>query len=244
MQAKTLKSFPENSENKEKFVKNMFDNIAERYDFLNHLLSFRMDIRWRKKVIRLLKKRQPQSVLDLATGTADLAIMAAEEIKNSKVTGLDISINMIEKGRMKVKKKNLENRVELIEGNGQDIPFESDSYDAIMIAFGIRNYAQPLKGLKEMYRTLKPGGMLTVLEFSIPRHFPFKQIYMLYFRYFLPVTGRFISGNEKAYSYLPESVTAFPQGKEFISLMEKAGFKQHSHRSLAGGIASIYTSLK
>lgn len=245
MQAEPVKPFPQlGSETKEQQVEQMFDEIAGKYDLLNHLLSCRLDIAWRRKVIKTLKTKKPARILDLATGTADLAIMAAKNIKNAHITGVDISDKMLARGREKIKRARLEGRITLINGNGESLPFSSDSFDAVTIAFGIRNYQHPARGLREMHRVLRPGGMAVLLEFSMPQRFPLKQAYRFYFRQILPLIGKAISGKRYAYSYLPESVGAFPQGAAFMDKMRESGLNACPARPVSGGIATIYTAEK
>lgn len=224
-------------------VKAMFDNIAGRYDFLNHFLSMGIDRSWRKKLIRMMGKDQPQQILDLATGTADLAI-AAMKLNPAKVTGTDISEEMLAVGREKVKKLGLENKIILLKADSENLPFEESTFDAAMVAYGVRNYEDLPQGLKEMYRVLKPGSKAFILEFSRPVVFPVKQLFAFYFKFILPLIGRMVSKNNSAYTYLPESVKVFPQGEEFVSYMQQAGFSNVSYQSLSLGITMLYTGIK
>lgn len=222
----------------------MFDTIAGRYDFLNHFLSLGIDRRWRKKAIRIIgaHKKNPE-ILDVATGTGDLAI-SAMRIDPVKIKGIDISLKMLEIGEQKIRKLGLSDVIELLPGDSQSIPFPAGSFDVAMVAFGVRNFSDPLKGLGEMHRILRSGGLILVLEFSKPRRFPVRDIYNFYFRRILPLVGRLVSGDKKAYTYLPESVGRFPDNQEFIDLLGKAGFTGTSQVKLTGGIASIYTGFK
>lgn len=221
----------------------MFDNISHRYDFLNHFLSMGIDKLWRKKVVKMIRKQGPEKILDIATGTADLAIaMASSGAK--KIQGIDISEGMLSIGRKKIEDKNLQNLITLQWGDSEDIPFPDAQFDAVTVAFGVRNFEHPLKGLQEINRVLKPGGMIYVLEFSQPQKFPIRQLYFFYFRHILPVWGKMVSKDPAAYTYLPESVKAFPYGQAFLQLLAEAGFKQTSDRPLSFGIASIYTGIK
>jgi demethylmenaquinone methyltransferase/2-methoxy-6-polyprenyl-1,4-benzoquinol methylase len=231
-------------ENKKQKVGSMFDNIAFRYDFLNHFLSFGIDRCWRKKAISIVQEthKNPE-ILDVATGTADLAI-AALKLNPVKIIGIDISSKMLEIGREKIRKKGHTEKIELIIGDSEDIPFEEDSFDVAMVAFGVRNFADPFKGLSEMKRVLKDGGLVMVLEFSKPSGFPFRQIYSFYFIHVLPLIGRFFSKNRNAYTYLPESVMQFPDNEQFILLLQSAGFEGIMQKRLTGGVASIYTGFK
>lgn len=229
---------------KKKAIESMFDSIAWRYDFLNHFLSFGVDRLWRRRAIRLIgKTHKPEFILDVATGTADLAISALK-LNPEKITGIDISESMLEIGREKILKKGLSQRIQLLRGDSEKIEFNNDSFDVAMVAFGVRNFADPLSGLKEMRRVIKPGGMVMVLEFSKPSHFPFRQIYNFYFLNILPFFGRFFSKDKNAYRYLPESVMRFPDNEEFLRLLAEAGFIDSKQIKLSGGIASIYTGIK
>ena len=229
---------------KKKAIESMFDSIAWRYDFLNHFLSFGVDRLWRRRAIRLISKtHKPEFILDVATGTGDLAITALK-LGPAKITGIDISERMLEIGREKIVKKGLSRRIELLKGDSEKIVFNNDSFDVAMVAFGVRNFADPLSGLKEMQRVIKPGGMIMVLEFSRPSHFPFRQIYSFYFINILPFFGRFFSKDINAYRYLPESVMRFPDNEEFLGLLAMAGFIDSKQKKLSGGIASIYSGIK
>lgn len=220
----------------------MFNSIAHRYDFLNHFLSAGIDYSWRRKAIKMLGQNNPGTILDVATGTGDLAI-AALKINPEKVIGIDIAEDMVEIGKAKIIAKKIKN-IKLQVGDSEDIQFKDHTFDAAMVAFGVRNFEDLNKGLKEMQRVIKVGGEILVLEFSKPEKFPVKQLYAFYFRFILPLLGRMISGDSKAYTYLPESVGAFPHGKEFLSELEKAGFKEVKQKILTFGIASIYTGKK
>jgi len=221
----------------------MFDNISLHYDFLNHFLSLGIDKIWRRKAISLLKEINPAKILDVATGTADLAIEAAK-LKNVEITGIDISAGMLKTGRQKVEKKGLDAVITLQECDSEEICFQDDYFEAVTVAFGVRNFENLEKGLKEMWRVLKPGGRVVVLEFSKPSAFPVKQVYYFYFRLILPLLGRIISKERTAYTYLPESVDVFPEGDEFIHKLEDAGFIDNHCRRLSFGIASLYSGMK
>lgn len=220
----------------------MFDSISGKYDFLNRFLSLGIDISWRKKAIALLMKDNPKHILDVATGTADFAIQA-HRAGVPEVTGIDLSEGMLEIGREKLKRKGLEH-IRLIQGDSEDLPFEDNKFDAVIVAFGVRNFENLSKGLSEMNRVLRPGGRLVVLEFSNPSVFPVKQVYQFYFKYILPFWGRLLSKHQSAYSYLPESVKAFPEGKAFLSLMHQTGYRESRDQRLSFGICSIYTGIK
>ena len=222
----------------------MFDTIAWRYDFLNHFLSFGTDRRWRKKAVKIISAHSIHPViLDVATGTGDLAI-AAMKIDPVKITGIDISEKMLGIGREKIRKKGLAGKIELFRGDSESIAFEDNSFDVSMVAFGVRNFSDPLKGLTEMNRVTKPGGLLMVLEFSKPVSFPFRQLYNFYFLNILPFFGRLFSKDKAAYSYLPESVMKFPDNEAFMDIITLSGFKDTRQVKLTGGIATIYTGVK
>ena len=231
------------STGKKEQVRVMFDNIAYKYDFLNHFLSAGIDIGWRKKLVKMINKHQPQHTLDVATGTADLAIALAKKTK-TPIIGIDISNGMLDIGREKLKKLNLDQQIVLQQADSENLPFNDNVFDAVMVAFGVRNFENLDKGLAEMNRVLKPGGMLAVLEFSRPRKFPVKQLYNFYFRFILPFLGRLISKDKGAYTYLPESVGKFPDGQDFINHLTSCGYHKNSERRLSFGIATIYTGFK
>ncbi len=225
-------------------VTGMFDNIAPYYDFLNRFLSLGIDQSWRRKAIDKLKTAQPQQILDVATGTADVAIMTAKRLKPERIVGLDISKEMLAVGQQKIEKANLDKCIELQQGDSENLPFADNTFDAITVAFGVRNFENLEQGLSEMQRVLKPEGQLMVLEFSQPRVFPFKQLFNFYFKYILPTIGRVTSKDPKAYKYLYESVQAFPDGQHFLNVLEKTGFKSNQCTPLSLGICSIYHGKK
>lgn len=233
----------DSSSSKKEQVAEMFDNIAGNYDFLNHFLSVGIDKKWRKKAIRLLQKDQPKQMLDIATGTGDFALEALA-INPDKITGVDISRQMLEVGKVKMKKKGVDNIIHLQYGDSENLPFEDNTFDAITVSFGVRNFENLEAGLKEMLRVLKPGGKVVVIEFSMPEKFPIKQLYSFYFMNILPIIGKMISKDHRAYTYLPESVHAFPYGKRFTDILDRLGFKSSSIIPLTFGIASIYTGTK
>lgn len=233
----------ESSLSKKEQVEQMFDSIAGKYDFLNRLLSLRIDVLWRNKVVKLLQAHQPQIILDVATGTADLAITLMK-LKPKKIIGLDLSQNMLNIGQQKIQKQGLQNTIELVKGDGENLPFENDTFDAITVAFGVRNFEHLEPGLKEIYRVLKPGGQFIILEFSKVKTFPLKQFYHLYFSYITPAIGKLFSNNNKAYTYLPNSVKVFPEGEELCVILQQSGFKQTICKPQSFGIASIYQSAK
>eukprot|EP01132_Coremiostelium_polycephalum_P017106 gene17106-20515_t len=222
----------------------MFNNISGTYDFLNHFLSLGIDIIWRKRAIRELKTIQPKTMLDVATGTGDFAFEAIKILKPEKIIGVDISSGMLEVAKKKINERNLEAVYSVQIGDSEKLNFKDDCFDAITVAYGVRNYEHLEKGLSDMYRVLRPGGKMVVLEFSKPQAFPVKQLYNFYFRHILPVFGKLFSKDSRAYTYLPESVAAFPDGKAFTELMDKIGFKETKHISLTFGISAVYTGVK
>jgi demethylmenaquinone methyltransferase / 2-methoxy-6-polyprenyl-1,4-benzoquinol methylase len=232
----------ENSGKKEQVAK-MFDNISHRYDFLNHFLSLGIDKAWRRKAIGSLKSSAPRVILDVATGTGDFAIQALT-LNPDKVFGIDISEGMLEVGRKKLRERNLTGKIELQKGDSENLPFEENKFDAVTVAFGVRNFENLEKGLREIFRVLKPGGKLIVLEFSRPKAFPMKQGYSVYFKFVLPKIGRFVSSDKAAYTYLPESVEAFPDGANFLRILETVGFNETRCTELTFGISSIYSATK
>jgi demethylmenaquinone methyltransferase/2-methoxy-6-polyprenyl-1,4-benzoquinol methylase len=240
-----MKNEPANLNDERKaLVESMFDSIAWRYDFLNHFLSFGVDRGWRRKAIKIISQHyQNPVILDVATGTGDLAITAMR-INPVKITGIDISRNMLEIGREKIRKKGLSDKIELLQGDSESIPFRDESFDVAMVAFGVRNFADPLKGLMEMKRVIRNNGMIMVLEFSKPSGFLFRTVYNFYFRKILPFVGKLFSKDKAAYSYLPDSVFRFPDNEAFLQLLAEAGFADTRQVKLTGGVASIYTGLK
>lgn len=228
---------------KKEQVAAMFDNIAPKYDFLNQLLSLGIHKGWRRKAIRLLETQKPKTILDIATGTADFAIEAMK-LNPTKVVGVDISEGMLKLGRDKINKLGLQNKIELKSGDSESLPFSDNSFDAITVGFGVRNFENLEKGVADIYRVLNPDGMLVILEFSKPIHFPVKQVYNFYFKYVTPFVGKLFSKDSSAYTYLPESVNAFPAGEEFLKILNNAGFKETKAISLTFGIASIYIARK
>jgi len=229
---------------KKEQVADMFDNIAYRYDFLNRFLSVGIDIQWRKKAIRQLKEKAPKYILDVATGTADVAIMTARILQPDKIVGIDISDGMLNFGRKKVKAAGLENLVELLNGDSETIKFDDDSFDAVTVAFGVRNFQQLEKGLSEIRRVLKPGGKLVVLEFSKPKALVIKQVYNVYMNIVAPGIGKLFSKNRNAYKYLDESIKKFPEGKNFTSILDQLGYTNTYCKPLSFGICSIYCGEK
>lgn len=231
-------------EGKKEQVSRMFDRIAPYYDFLNRLLSAGIDVYWRKRAAGLIPRASGQLVLDVATGTADLALEIRRQLPDARITGVDISNEMLAIGREKIKAKGWQPFIELFEGDSEHLPFADESFDAVTVAFGVRNFERPIAGLAEICRVLKPGGRLIVLEFSKPQIFPFRQIFTAYFKYLLPAIGRLTSKDPRAYRYLYESVQAFPDGAQFLEMLKKAGFKEGSCTPLTLGICSIYACSK
>ena len=227
---------------KKKAVAAMFDSIAPRYDLLNRILSAGIDQQWRRKAVDMLKPYHPQRILDIATGTGDLAIMAARRLSPKKVVGVDISEQMLRIGQQKIAAQELNHLITLQKGDSEKLPFSDNQFDAVLVAFGVRNFENLSKGLSEMHRVLKPGGHVVILEFSHPRRFPIRQLYSFYAHHILPRIGQLFSKNEAAYQYLPESVEAFPDGTDFLKELTTAGFTHTQWHPLTFGIASIYTA--
>lgn len=242
---KIVKPDYNSSKSKKEQVEEMFDNVAASYDFLNRFLSLRIDTIWRKKAIAHLKSLHPQIVLDVATGTADLAIEINKQLNPAKIIGLDLSEQMLAVGRIKVAKANLTNKIEMVKGDSENLTFETNYFDAVTVSFGVRNFENLDKGLTEINRVLKIGGKLVVLEFSNPKAFPIKQIFGFYFKFILPTISRLVnkkSGN--AYNYLPESVKYFPEGEEFAKHLRNCGFSNIIVQPLTFGTCTIYIANK
>jgi len=234
---------PHSDLSKKEQVAGMFDRIAGKYDFLNHLLSMGIDKGWRKKAINTLRSIRPRRILDVATGTGDLAI-AAMSLQPEHITGVDISEGMMEIGRKKIAERNLSEKINLQYGDSEALPFENDYFDAITCAYGVRNFEHLEKGLQDMNRVLRKGGRVAILEFSKPKRFPIKQLYQLYFRFILPTLGKTVSKDATAYTYLPESVAVFPEGDRFCEILKNSGFKNVAARPLTFGITTLYTGEK
>ena len=235
---------PYNQEDgKKQQVEQMFDAISQRYDFLNRSLSFGIDVLWRKKMVRELKNFANGPILDIATGTADVAIEISKN-HDSEITGIDVSEGMLSVGRLKISKRNLDKQITLIKGDAENLPFEKNSFASATVAFGVRNFENLSKGLEEIHRVLKPGGKLIILEFSKPKVFPIKQLYDFYFKYFCPWWGKLLSKDASAYTYLYESVKAFPEGNDFLEIAKKAGFKSLHLNRVTFGIVTLYTGIK
>jgi demethylmenaquinone methyltransferase/2-methoxy-6-polyprenyl-1,4-benzoquinol methylase len=236
--------YGESSAEKKEQVASMFDSIAKRYDFLNRFLSLGIDKGWRKKAIANFEGKKMNHLLDIATGTADMALMAYQQIQPTKITGIDISEGMMQYGRIKITDKKLNDTIQLSLGDSTEIPFPDNSFDGAMVAFGVRNFADLEKGLKEINRVLQPGSKLVILEFSQPTSSWFKPIYNLYMKWITPTVGQLFSGNKAAYAYLNDSVIAFPEGPAFLKIFEQAGFTKVSQQKLTLGICSIYCGSK
>jgi demethylmenaquinone methyltransferase/2-methoxy-6-polyprenyl-1,4-benzoquinol methylase len=228
---------------KKQQVEQMFDNIAPRYDFLNHFLSLGIDKLWRKKAINILSAYKTNTLLDVATGTGDFAI-AALKLKPSRLVAFDLSEQMLNVGRAKAEKLGVSDIIQFVKGDSEAMPFSDNQFDAITVAFGVRNFENLEKGLREFHRVLKPDGVAVILEFSKPKYFPFKQLYLFYFFSILPLVGRMISKDRSAYSYLPESVMAFPDDEKFLSILKACGFTKAKQKRLTFGIATIYIAQK
>jgi demethylmenaquinone methyltransferase/2-methoxy-6-polyprenyl-1,4-benzoquinol methylase len=242
--SKTITPYQNKQVAKKQQVADMFNNISKTYDFLNHFMSLGIDIIWRKLAINELKDLKPKLILDVATGTGDFAFEALSILKPDKIIGVDISQGMLDIAQKKIDKRKLNNKFSIKLGDSELLPFDTDKFDAVTVAYGVRNFENLEIGLADMQRVLKPGGKAVVLEFSKPKGFPIKQLYNFYFNYITPGIGKLFSKDARAYSYLPESVAAFPDGKDFVALMDKVGFKHTKSRPLAFGICSIYTGIK
>lgn len=240
----TIVPFKDSAESKKKQVEKMFDKIAFRYDFLNHFLSAGIDTGWRKKAIKQLRSLNPKSVLDVATGTADMAILSCKLLAAEKIIGIDISDGMLKVGKKKIEKLGLQHRIELLKGDSETIIFKNNSFDAVTVAFGVRNFQNLELGLTEIKRVLKPGGKLIVLECTKPKLPVIKNFYHLYLNVIAPWIGKVISKNKNAYQYLNESVQKFPEGKDFVQILKKLGYKNASCKTLSLGISSIYCGEK
>ncbi|MCB0495784.1 MAG: bifunctional demethylmenaquinone methyltransferase/2-methoxy-6-polyprenyl-1,4-benzoquinol methylase UbiE [Cyclobacteriaceae bacterium] len=235
--------YKDKDQGKKEQVADMFNNISPKYDLLNHVLSMGIDILWRKKAVRMLKPFSPKIILDIASGTGDFAIETVR-LKPDKIFGVDISEGMLEVGRKKMKAKKLDHIIEMQLGDSENLHFEDNYFDAVTVAFGVRNYENLKLGLSEMLRVMKPGGHVVIIEFSHPTRFPVKQLYNFYSRAILPKIGKMISKDKAAYEYLPESVSAFPYGQQFIDIMNEVGFTETKAIPLTLGISSIYWGSK
>ncbi|QNL50009.1 bifunctional demethylmenaquinone methyltransferase/2-methoxy-6-polyprenyl-1,4-benzoquinol methylase UbiE [Olivibacter sp. SDN3] len=244
MTSKTVTPYRDDKAGKKQQVATMFNKISGTYDFLNHFLSLGIDIIWRKKAISLLKDARPKFILDVATGTGDFAFEALQRLNPDRIIGVDISAGMLAVAKEKIAKRNLQHKFEVVLGDSEGLPFESETFDAVTVAFGVRNFEHLEKGLSDMCRVLKPGGRAVILEFSNPKVFPVKQLYNLYSKTLMPFFGRMFSKDKNAYSYLPESVAQFPDGERFTSILKKAGFIDTVSRPQTFGICTIYIGVK
>lgn len=238
-----VKPYKTEDKSKKEEVAQMFNNISKRYDFLNHFLSLGIDKIWRKKAVKMLRDVQPKKILDLATGTGDFAI-ASLKLNPTEIIGMDISDGMLDVGRVKMKKNGYDSIISMRNGDSENLPFEDNYFDALTVGFGVRNYENLEKGLSEMLRVVRPGGKLVILEFSKPKKFPVKQYYAFHSKYIIPFFGKRISKDSSAYAYLPESVAAFPEGKDFENILSKLGYKNVQAKLVSGGIATIYSGIK
>jgi demethylmenaquinone methyltransferase/2-methoxy-6-polyprenyl-1,4-benzoquinol methylase len=243
MEKKEVKPYGDSNKSKKEEVAQMFDNISAKYDFLNHFLSLGIDKIWRKKAVNMLREINPTKILDIATGTGDFAIQSLT-LHPEEVIGVDISEGMLEKGREKMVKRKIDHIISMRSGDSEDLPFEDNYFDALTVGFGVRNFQNLEIGLAEMLRVVRPGGKLIILEFSKPKRFPVKQYYAFHSKYIIPFFGKTISKDASAYSYLPESVAAFPEGKDFEDILVKLGYKSVGAKLVAGGIATIYFGTK
>jgi len=243
MSAEQVKPYGDSSKSKKEEVAEMFNNISAKYDFLNHFLSLGIDKLWRKKAVKMLRSVNPTRILDIATGTGDFALESLV-LKPTQIVGLDISSGMLEHGRVKMKKKGVDHIITMQQGDSEDIPYEDNYFDGLTVGFGVRNFENLEKGLGEMLRVVRPGGKLIILEFSKPKQFPIKQLFAFYSKNIIPILGKSISKDSNAYTYLPESVAAFPEGKNFENILAKVGYKDISSTLVSGGIATIYAGTK
>ncbi len=241
--SKTIKPYKDSDLGKKEQVAQMFDAISGNYDGLNRVISFGIDIKWRKKVLKIVSDTNPENILDIATGTGDLAILMAQTSAKN-IVGLDISAGMLEVGKKKIAAKNLSDKIEMVIGDSEEMPFKDSSFDAITVAFGVRNFENLEKGLTEILRILKPGGKFVILETSNPTKFPFKQGYKFYTKNILPLIGKVFSKDDSAYSYLSESASVFPFGEEFNNILTKTGFIDVKAMPQTFGVATIYSASK
>ncbi len=242
--SKNITPYKESDLGKKEQVAQMFDTISGKYDRLNRIISLGNDVKWRKKVLKLVADTNPNRVLDIATGTGDLAILMAET-NATQIIGLDISAGMLEVGKEKIKEKNLNDRIEMVLGDSENLPFEDNYFDAITVAFGVRNFETLEKGLAEILRVLKPGGIFVILETSVPTKFPFKQGYAIFTNGLMPLIGKILSKDKKAYTYLSESASNFPYGEVLNNILRKVGFTQVKDMpQTLGGVATIYSASK
>ena len=241
--AKLVTPYNDQQRTKKEQVEQMFDNIAPTYDFLNHFLSAGIDRSWRRKAVDSIASISPRTILDLATGTGDFAVESLR-LKPAKIIGGDISDLMMNVGRTKAQKLGAADILEFLRVDSENMPFEDNKFDAITVGFGVRNFENLERGLQEMHRVLRPGGKVAILEVSKPKQFPMKQVYSIYFQYIVPMIGRLFSSDIRAYTYLPESVKVFPEGNDFVAILNKVGFSHVTYRPLTFGICAFYTCEK
>lgn len=241
---KKITPYKDSSLNKKKQVEQMFDAISGHYDGLNRVISLGSDIKWRKKVVKMVAGKNPQSILDIATGTGDLAIQYANAIQATKIVGLDLSSGMLSVAKKKVADTPLDDKISFVQGDSEALPFEDESFDVISVSFGVRNFENLDKGLAEILRVLKKGGLFVILETSVPTKFPFKQGYHLYSKNVLPLVGRLFSKDKVAYKYLSESASVFPHGEALNNILKKIGFIEVQNKPQTFGVATIYTATK
>jgi len=239
----STKPYKDSDLGKKEQVAKMFDNISSKYDNLNRVISFGIDVKWRKKILKMVALKNPDTILDIATGTGDLAILLANT-NAKKIIGLDISEGMLEVGKQKIAHKNLTDKIEMVLGDSEKIPYEDNSFDVVTVAFGIRNFEDLEKGLAEILRVLKPGGLFVILETSVPEKFPFKQGYKFYTKNILPIIGKLFSKDKVAYQYLCDSASIFPYGEKLNNILQKIGFIEVKHLPQTFGVATIYSASK
>ena len=241
---KKITPYKDSSEGKKKQVEQMFDTISENYDGLNRVISLGSNVKWRKKVIKMVAETRPKTILDIATGTGDLAIQFAENTSAEKIVGLDLSEGMLSVARKKVSGKNISEKIEFVQADSEALPFDDNTFDAITVSFGIRNFENLEKGLSEIYRVLKKGGIFVILETSVPSKFPFKQGYYFYSKNVLPLVGKLFSKDKVAYKYLSESASVFPHGEVLNNILRKIGFNEVKNKPQTFGVATIYNATK
>ncbi len=236
--------YKERSDSKKEQVADMFDNVSHNYDLLNRIMSGGIDIYWRKKGLSMIKDRNNDLIVDIATGTGDLAIEALKTLKTSKIIGVDISEGMLNVGRQKMVKLGIADKIDMQMGDSEKLRFDNNTFNTAIVSFGVRNFENLLKGLSDINRVLKPGGTCLILELTKPKSFPFKQLYWLYSTKILPTIGRLISKDSRAYTYLPESIDAFPEGQNFLNIFQQAGFTETSATPLTFGTCTVYIGKK
>lgn len=241
--ADQINPYKDSNLGKKQQVEQMFDTISGNYDSLNRMISLGTDQGWRRNVLKMVSNTNPESILDIATGTGDLAILLSKS-NAKRIVGLDLSAGMLEVGKTKVNGLGLQNKIEMIQGDSENLPFQDNTFDAITVAFGIRNFENLEKGLSEILRVLKPNGIFVILETSVPTKFPFKQGYRFYMKTFMPLMGKVFSKDKKAYEYLSESAKNFPYGEKLNAILQKVGFKGVKHNPQTMGVATIYSASK